>query len=154
MKKSVKWFFGIAGSLLLGVFSSFIYDAVKSYPFAKTLDGWWTAVKSAMIDATHAEVRIWIVLLVVVALAGLWWLISKSTSALKISEPDYLNYVQEKFDSYLWKWNWEKIDGYWDIINLSAYCPICETPLTYANSFGIQYLTCPRDSRHVPHSGQ
>jgi hypothetical protein len=134
----------IVGVLLLGVGSTFLADWFKSLSFLTTLKGVFFWLWNGVIWLLNFEIKVWWLLIGIVVIAGIiLFIVSIPKSSI---EPEYLQYKQEVFEKWLWKWDWHFNGSRYKVSNLHPCCPVCETPLILQSSgwHSISGYVCPR----------
>ncbi len=94
------------------------------------------------------EIRVWWIIVFLIGAIGILYLIDK----FQVKEPDSPNnliYKKDNFKGWLWTWQWEwnAYQNSWNVSNLKAHCPKCETLLIDTKYFTNEIsFDCPRCS--------
>lgn len=137
------WTIGI-GTAIFSFFLPLIYDYFKQNPFLTTFLVLFKWVSNIIWFILNYNIKVWWLLSAILAIVIVITFISLKKG--KIIKPDFYNYSEDKFKQWKWTWDWEynRNRGAWNIINMKAYCPKCDTPLIdYSNEFGKNF-ECPR----------
>lgn len=145
MKKFFKspWTIGI-GTTLLGFSLTVIYDLVKGKQLLATMCNMFDILKSWLIIFLNFELKVWWVLTGVAIIIIILLIISFSSDNSNNINPDFTAYTTDHFRLWRWSWRWEfnVLQKKWQIINLQAHCPQCDTPMI--SSWDEDYFRCPR----------
>ncbi len=156
-KKWVKspWIISIASALF-----SFIltigYDFLKDVPILTTIKNLVTYIWVLIVSFFNFEIKLWWLLLGVLSLIVLLNLIEKLRNKEKTefpTLPNFTNYKEGRLKKWRWTWEWKfnSTQEKWNVSNLTAHCPSCDTPLIANISFNRRYESykCPRCNFHA-----
>ena len=111
-----QWTIGIVCSLIpivIPTIYSVFVGILSNEPFLSTF---WETLESIFCF----KISLWVILLALLLLAVVYLLVKRYKSPP--------NYTEEDFGKlHLWRWDWEKRKGKWEIINLQPYCSNCDT---------------------------
>lgn len=149
------WTVGI-GVAIFSFILTIIGDVVKGEKLLSTFIAIVTWLWNAILSFLTFDLKVWWVLLGVIALFFFLWIYSK-ISDLKESvntEPKFVQYTQDYLLGFKWEWTWEKdcFDKY-SIENLQPICTDCDTPLRYdlTGYYRLKCLRCNKSySGNVP----
>lgn len=141
-----QWVVAIGTGIILIILPS-IYDWVKSYPFLTTISRLFKAFISLFI----IEIRIYWVIIGTGIIYGLYKLIKNRKNPIK-TEDEFLKYKSDRFKSLRWRWDWDynKNDNEWNLVNLTPFCPFCDTVLKKSfDSWRLPIYECPRCNKCI-----
>ncbi len=139
----------ILGIIIIGVISSFIYDLFKQLPILSTIGWFLNVVYDAAITTLNYPIRIWVILLLIFGLYGIYYGFKKSVKKI---EPEWLQYKKDIFKTWIWKWEY-KLDnnsGRYHIQNLAPYCPDDEVQLLSNGLSWNREFYCPKCNKTYP----
>lgn len=130
--------------VVFGTILTAIYDAIKDKPILSTL---WEGLKTVfgwIISFLNFELKVWWVLLGIALIIFVLFIIIKLSENTDKFKPEFASYKEDVFAGWKWTWEWRfnNYKGSWQITNLQAHCPECDTPM-----FHDQYdrdFQCPR----------
>jgi len=124
-----------------------LYDWIKNLPFLTTLKNIGHIILSILI----IDVKIWHVIIFTIILILLPLIIipiiasKKSSTRTPITKsPIFASYTEDKFKKWKWSWDWILKNDIYEIENLQAHCPDCDTILMQDINFSYMEYTCPR----------
>ena len=142
-----KWLKGTAGTIILGLITSFVYDFIKEKPILSTIASIFKSIWDFLYQILDAELKIWWIILLVIGIK-LFQKLSKEYYKSKIpSLPENLkNYVNDNFSNWLWKWewNWHGDSKKWIITSLRPYCKKCDIELLNKSNVFDYAMECPK----------
>lgn len=143
MKKINSWAVGTpAGVVLLGIISCFIYDYIKNKPLLSSITGFYNSVSGFFIGFVHIDIRLWIALTAIAAYAILKKIIKNLLASPPL--PDFIAYKKDVFHFWIWRWDYEFVNGSWMAKDLTPYCPECDVELSLGQNIYRTWATCPK----------
>lgn len=115
-----------------GIILTILTDIIKKDTLFSTLEFSITKLWNVLIAFLTIELKMWWVLVGIVALicAVLIALKVQSSKQQIKDDPKFIEYTKGRILEYEWKWRWEKdCFGKYKIDDLHPVCPQCETPL-------------------------
>lgn len=144
MKKFLEssWTIGIA-TTLLGFILTVSYDLIKEKQVFTTIGKFFSILWGWIITFLTFDLKVWWVLLGIAVIFFALYTIVKIIEKKELLKPEFTDYTQDKFRIWKWSWEWKfnKMKNVWQIVNLQAHCPKCDTPMIN-KGFGI--FQCPR----------
>lgn len=136
MKKVKKLLTSPIGLILittvLGFISTVISDSLQDKPVFSTIGVVIQAVWNFIVSFLNFELRVWWVLIGIIALIAVmyvWYKIESTKNSIP-NQPPFIEYTKDCIDGWHWKWKWEvRWDGKYSIEQLHPVCPQCDTPL-------------------------
>lgn len=137
------WTVGIA-TTILGFFLTVAYDFIKKKQFLSTMKTVLLAIRNGLVAFLNFEVKVWWILLGIVALLLLLFFIVIISNRDKANEPDFTGYIEDYFGNWKWSWKWKynTNKAVWSPSNIEAHCPKCDTPMFHDRE--EYYFQCPR----------
>lgn len=135
-------------SIATAVFSLLLtmgYDYSKSKPILTTI---WSILKwigNFILNILNFDLKVWWLIVGVLIFILIIFIISKFQKQDSFN-PDFYNYREGRFKKWRWTWTWEwnNSKNAWQISNMKAHCPNCDTPLIeHSNIYGLSF-DCPR----------
>lgn len=147
MKRESWWNSGWGISIGTAVFSlllTIVYDYAKSNPILSTISSILVRIWEWLILVLNFNIKLWWLLaaILIIVLVILYLIAASKETDL----PSFLEYKEEKFANWKWSWSWSlnARSGKWNISELVAHCPKCDTHLVQDSSFYRLYFNCPR----------
>ncbi len=110
---------------IFGIIGTKAFDYFTGIPIIKYIaEGLSFLLKWLLVFLTF-NIQIWWLLIAIGIILGGKYLIYK----YGIFKPEFYHYRSDKFFVLQWEWSWKKIDGKWQVYNLHAKCPKCNTRL-------------------------
>ena len=139
------WTIGI-GTFILG---SIILDSLTK---KNILGKIWKVIVS-IIDffLLKFEVSLWVLIIIPFAGIGILFLIAWIVSAIKqenSSKPAFFDYTEDTFDGVLYRWEYQKYSGKYDIPNILPFCPKCRCRLVYGKCPNCNVIYSHRIKEH------
>lgn len=148
-KKVIKspWTIGLSVaffSFLLTV----LYDNLKEKPILSTVVNIIKSIKDFVWSILNNDLKLWWILIAFVLIILIKVLIKNifNSNSVEDAKPDFLNYKEGKLKKWKWSWDWKwnDLESTWHVLNLSAHCPKCDTPMTDLSTFYGLGFNCPR----------
>lgn len=138
------WTIGIATTVLGGLLTILI-DSLKNKPILSTIDQVFHFIWICIISVLNFNLRVWWLLVGLAVIIIILYFISKDQGEIK---PDFYDYKEGILKQWKWTWKWER-NSYkkaWEITDMQAHCPRCDTFLIhYTNHFyDSENYNCPR----------
>lgn len=134
-------------SIISGVAVSIICDWIKNIPVLSTIKWIFTTSFNKIIFFLNLRVKIWILLVVLLLFILFCYLIKKMKDSNKVEEPSFIEYTSDNFMHWKWSWGWmwNNYNKHWQVTNLRAHCPSCDTVMNGNDKsfYGPSYK-CPR----------
>lgn len=150
MKKfwNSKWTFALITSFAGTLFTVFI-DWLKKKDIFSTLKLVFTTVWRWLLAFLNFEIKVWWILVALGVLVVILWVIAKIANAKESDPPAWMQYTEDRFTDWKWSWTWEKGPyGKYQVANLVAHCPKCDTPMRHDNYDTVFHCSrCQYDSR-------
>jgi len=144
MKNKVLWVIIIP--IIISVIGAAMYDWIKDFPFLHTISNAAVWLYGSLVSFLNFELKIWWILLGIIILIGVFLIIVYSQPEEK-KAPAFLDYIEDKFGEFVWKWEWGlNHKKQWTIQHLKPHCPICKTPIIEGGLYGGYTYKCPRCS--------
>jgi hypothetical protein len=136
MKKFIKSPLGIALiPTFVGFILTVIYDVLKGKQVLSTIANILKTIWSGIIDFLNFELKVWWVLVGIVAIVFIFWVIIKIYSVVS-EEPEFTKYTSDTIQGWKWEWSWRKnYYGKYEIDNLHPICHSCGTALARKNDY-------------------
>lgn len=135
MKKfrNSKWALAIV-PVVLSFLLSLLADWIKQVEIFSTIKTIATTLWKWMLAFLNFEVKVWWILVFLVCLVILLWIIAKVADTKEKNQPKFLQYTEDHFRDWKWSWTWGRTyTGKWQVENLIAHCPQCDTPMRHDN---------------------
>jgi hypothetical protein len=117
----------VLGIIILGLSTNWIYDLLKTVPIIGFISKILNIVRVSVINFFMFSIPIWSIILIIAVMVIVIALIN---SFNKEKPAPYLNYREDVFKNWVWKWDYT-IDGV--ITNVTPYCPKCDVMLVTNN---------------------
>lgn len=156
------WVLGIGTTVLGGVATSFIYDSLKQLPLSTTAKNVYIWIKSGINSFLNFDIKLWWILVGIVIIILIASIPSKKpqtksrepqepeTPDTPLTLPNFYKYTSGVLKRWRWNWRWKKMyDGNYQIDNLTAQCPKCDTPMFEGERLGFLSFRCPRCSFYI-----
>ena len=139
------WAIGI-GCALIGSLFSVILSQIKGVSIFSTLSELSIWAWKSFLSIMNFELKVWWLLLLFICLL-LLIIVIRTLNSNSSNKPIFYNYQSDTLKNCTWRWNWEynQFHQRWEIKNLCATCPYCETPMTgFQNQYNEIHFECPR----------
>lgn len=153
MKKILNnpWVVTVGSSVIFAGLTA-VYDYAQEQRVFTTLWKIVSAVFRWIICVLNLQFRLWWALVFIAVVVGIVLLVKRIKGPELPSDPPFIEYKEDRFGGWKWTWDWEKnYAGEWDIRNLFAHCPNCDTPMRH-DIYEHNYR-CPR-CRHEDYISQ
>ena len=127
-------------------------DKIKDKPFFSTI---WSALKwigDLSLKILNFKLRLWWVIIFIGLSIFIIYVIRKIKGITEF-RPEFDGYKSDEIEGLKWSWDWflvNKSTKTWNITNLQALCPLCDTPLIFkGGSYNTPYYECSR-CKHKP----
>jgi hypothetical protein len=134
----------VFSSIALGVTGNYVYDYVKDVPILGFIVRLFKSLYELITGTTNWPEKIGSALVTMLAIYGF---ISLIQLLLRRKKPEFIYYKQDRFRVWIWKWDWQLIEGIWQIVNLRAHCPACEVELVETGNLESPCIKCPSNDR-------
>ena len=145
VKKILKspWTIAIASAFLAPI-ATMIVDAIMKKPLLSTL---WIVVKAlwnGIVSFLNFNIKVWWLLIGIGVIIGALVIIAKVVDVQEEKQPKFLSYKEDFFGAWKWSWRWEQnaYNKKWNVDNIRAHCPQCDTPMFSNDS--ESHFRCPR----------
>lgn len=142
--------FGVA--VLGGLVVIGISEPAKLSPFFNTIRSAVIWIWTKFLWLMNYPITLWVIIVFVIIRWPVLYLLRSKGETSVSGQPSYINYTKEKFDKWIWKWQWRWNGSHYEIDDLHACCPECETPLMKSTSgyHSFSAMTCPRGHAPIP----
>lgn len=145
MKRTKALVYGFAGAMIMAWIGNYFYDStkddVKSVPILKYVTTFLNWLYDTAISILNFPIRVWWLIVTTIVL----YLIYKvSKSAYQGNTPDFINYKEDVFKIWIWRWDWKPTNEGWKISNLTGYCPKDDVQLVNNSDFLRVRFYCPK----------
>lgn len=138
------------GGVLLSFALSVLRDLVKGIKTLSTVKIVFSAIWRAIIAFLNFDLKVWWVLIGIAVILAILWIVLKrdKENEEKLLEenkrPDFTSYTEDHFRTWKWSWEWKynTYMGEWNVDNLKAHCPKCDTPMQH--DLAETAFECPR----------
>jgi hypothetical protein len=135
LKSSPLWV-GIIGGTIATLAANLIWD-IHWLEYVLKFRNW-------ILGILNGRIPIWIILSCLLV-GFILFRIRRNIIKKVDTPPEFLNYRQDKFKSWTWKWEYTKSNnGRWDVTELRPYCPSCNTLMQYSSSHRGSSASCPQ----------
>ena len=130
--------------VILSAILTAIYDAIKDKPILSTLWIWIKTFCSWVVSFLNFELKVWWVLLGIALIIFVLFIIIKLSENTDKFKPEFASYKEDIFAGWKWSWEWHfnTYKGSWQVDNLQAHCPECDTPMFHDDY--DRNFQCPR----------
>lgn len=140
------WGIGI-GTALFSFTLSVCYDILREKPILTTVCSFFVSLYKGILAVLNFNLKVWWVLLgVVVLFVSIYFLFAVKQKNETI-KPKFVDYKEDDFRIWRWTWDWKwsNREGVWHVVQLTAHCPKCDTPMVDLSSYihGVRFH-CPR----------
>ena len=120
-----------------------IIDWIKQIKIFSTLKFVLSWIWNLLITFLTIDVKMWLILVILSSLMLIIWIVLQVIAKQTATEPEWMKYTEDRFVDWKWSWKWEKnYLGAYEISQLMAHCPKCNTPMRHDND---EYtFHCPR----------
>ena len=133
------------GTSIFSLLLTIGYDYSKSKPIFSTIYQIVKTIWNFVLYLLNYNLKAWWVILGIFILFVVICLIAKYKQQ-EFIKPDFYGYREGRLKKWKWTWNWKWNDykNAWIILDLTAHCPSCDTPMIdYSNRYELNFL-CPR----------
>lgn len=137
------------GGAFLGFIFSLIHDCVNGKQLFSTIHSFSLGVYNCIVTCLTATFRVavWQILLgafvIIICRIVTKKAIQLRSETMPDDTPEFLAYTTGRFQHWKWSWTWEKnsYKNAWQVKNLRAHCPRCDTTMLHG---GFGDFRCPR----------
>lgn len=146
MKKFWKnpWTISI-GTAIFAFLLTILRDLLQEKQIFSTIGSILSSVWRAVLLFLNFNLKVWWVLIgIAVIIAILWLIATLDEKNSENNKPGFTSYTEDHFRTWKWSWEWE-FSTYmkkWHIVNLTAHCPKCDTPMQHDRFEDV--FQCPR----------
>lgn len=124
---------------------TFIEDYIANKPFLTTIIKVSKKIWECTIYFLNFNIKVWWILVAIALIILILFVLSKFNRQEQ-ALPSFYSFRENTFKKWKWSWDWKwnTTAKVWNISNLKAHCPLCNTPLVQRNTyFGLGFY-CPR----------
>lgn len=133
------------GTAIFSLLLTMGYDRSKEKPILTTV---WTILEwitNVLATVLNFNLKMWWVIVAIILFILIIIIINK----LKIVDtfnPDFYNYSEDHFKRWKWTWSWKlnSSKNAWQISEMKAHCPNCDTPMINHSTMYHLSFDCPR----------
>ena len=137
------------GTALFTFILTAIYDYLKNKPFLTTIISVFNYIVNFIVTFLNFQIKIWMLILGIIIILVVIVLIIRKEEI----KPDFANYVEDRFFRWKWTWKWILTGRGWEISELTAHCPKCDTMLIqHSTYYSAITFECPRCNTFIQES--
>ncbi|MGB4658921.1 MAG: hypothetical protein WBI07_07070 [Mobilitalea sp.] len=152
MKKILKspWTISIV-TMIISFLLTVIYDLIKGKEIFSTIGRFFLAVWKVVIAFLFFDIKVWWIIVGIAFIVLMLYLVSRRLDKKNTQKPDFTSYKMDRFNKWKWSWSWKYINysKQWEISDLIAHCPKCNTPMQH--DVYEEYFKCPRCKFQPPY---
>jgi Ca2+/Na+ antiporter len=149
MKKWLKspWCISIY-TALFSFLLTVIYDLIKGKQILSTIGLIFVTMWNWILTILNFKLKVWWIISGILLMLFVLYFIFKLSELREEAKPEFTNYREDHFTHWKWVWDWEKksYENTWHVVNLTAHCPKCDTPMIDFTKFSGTTYKCPRCS--------
>lgn len=137
------------GTTVFSLILTMVYDYIKNKPVLSTVLTIFMKLWNFIILILNYRIKVWWLIVGISILIAVVYAISNFKH--EIVKPDFCNYTNGVLKSWRWSWDWHFniSKNAWNISDLTAHCPRCDTPLIDSCTYYRQKFECPRCNYHA-----
>lgn len=137
------------GTVIFSFFLTLLNDHLKNKPILSTLLQILKAIFNFIILILNFKLKVWWLIIGIIIISIISYLITyfkENEEEFKQFKPDFCSYKNEIFKHWRWSWDWKlnPRENKWQISDLNAHCPRCNTPLIDRSNYYELIFECPR----------
>ena len=146
MKKFLKSPWTISFATALFSFAlTLLRDYINGIKLFSTIKNIFTIIYNFLIFILNYQIKVWWLIVFVILMSVIFHFLLKKSNTEE-STPYFLNYTEDCFRNWKWTWQWHRnyYNNKYEIYNLRAHCPKCETPMIQDINIYGEIYHCPR----------